>query len=336
MVNIKAVALRAKVSTATVSRALNDSPRCSEETRRRVQQAAKELGYHPNSIAKSLRIQRAGTIITVLNDIRNPVFADMIKGMEDVAYRSGYSLLIGNTDNSPEREGRYLNDFLSRKADGIILVTPRVEESRILALREMMPVVLINDPRRLAEVPVIGIDDYAAMREMTRHMLQLGHRRFAFIGGDDVAGIAHRRKQAFQDCLLQHGIQNAPMLSTGVTMQHGMDALSTLLQQGGELPSAIVCYNDEVAIGVMHCARAHGISIPEQLSVCGFDDISTAQIVYPALTTIHQPTYQIGEMAATVLLNLLAEDAPTMQTVFLPHTLRMRDSARRVAPEGAR
>lgn len=332
MVNIKAVALRAKVSTATVSRVLNDSPRCSEETRRRVQLAAKELGYHPNSIAKSLRMQRAGTIITVLNDIRNPVFADMIKGMEDAAYRSDYSLLIGNTDNSLEREERYLNDFLSRKADGIILVTPRVSENRILALREMMPVVLINDPRRMAEVPVIGIDDYAAMREMTQHMLQLGHRRFAFIGGDDMAGIARRRRQAFLDCLHKVGIEGAPMLSTGVTMQHGMDALSTLLEQGGELPSAIICYNDEVAIGVMHCAREHGISIPDMLSISGFDDISTATIVYPALTTVHQPTYQVGEMAATVLLNLLTEDSPSMQTVFLPHTLQIRNSAKHVEP----
>lgn len=327
MVNIKAVANQAKVSTATVSRVLNGNPRCSEETRRKVQQAAKELGYHPNSIAKSLRIQRAGTIITVLNDIRNPVFSDMIKGMEDVAYRSDYSLLIGNTDNSQEREDRYLHDFLSRKADGIILVTPRVSEERILALREMMPVVLINDPRRMAEVPVIGIDDYAAMREITQHMLLLGHRRFAFIGGDDMAGIARRRRQAFLDCMQAQGIQDTPMLSTGVTMQHGMDALSILLAQGGALPSAIVCYNDEVAIGVMHCAREHGIAIPDALSVCGFDDISTAQIVYPSLTTVHQPTYQIGEMAATVLLNLLTGDSPTMQTVFLPHTLRIRNSA---------
>lgn len=327
MVNIKTVAKKANVSTSTVSRVLNGTAKISDETRKRVLTAVKELGYHPNSIAKSLRSQKAGTIITVLNDIRNPVFAGMIKGMEDAAYKSGYSLLIGNTDNSLAREARYLNDLFSKKADGLILITPRVEAEAIAALSGIIPVVLINDPRRLPDIPVVGIDDYAAVYELTEHMIHAGHKRFAFVGGDEKAGIAVKRKQAFGDCMARHGIAHAPILSTGVTMQHGRGALDTLLDSvNPELPLAVMCYNDEIAVGLMQRARERGLSIPEQLAVCGFDDISTASIVYPALTTVHQPTYQIGEIAANLLIDLLQDKTPAVQTIYLPHSICVRES----------
>lgn len=326
MVNIKMVAQAAGVSTATVSRVLNGHPSCTQETIQRVNDAIQQLGYRPNSIAKSLRLQKSGTFITVLNDIRNPVFAGMLKGMEDVAYEGDYSLLIGNSGGSPQREEGYLGEFLSRKADGIILITPRVPLEQVTDLAKRLPLVLINEPRAPKGVASVGIDDYAALGELTDQMLAMGHRSIAYLAGDERAGIAARRRAGFLDAMSRHGLTGA-VISAGATMQHGREAMSRLLE-GGEKPSCVLCYNDEVALGAMVYAMEKGVDIPQDISFCGFDDIPTASLPWPSLTTVHQPTYEVGAQAARLLLSLIGGAPPPPEPVHLAHSLRIRQSSR--------
>lgn len=329
MATIKMVAERAGVSTATVSRVLNGHPSCTPETIQKVVAATEELGYRPNSIAKSLRLQKSGTLITILNDIRNPVFADMIKGMEDTAYQRGYSLLIGNTGGSLEREEGYLSDSLSRKADGVILITPRVELERVTTLSRQMPLVLINEPRAPQGVAAVGIDDYAGVAELTEYVISLGHRNIAYLAGDRKAGIAALRQKAFVDVMARHGLDGYQIVPAGASLQHGREAMERLLESSFS-PTCVVCYNDEVALGAMALAMARGVRAPEEISFCGFDDIPTASLPWPSLTTVHQPTYRIGAQAASLLLGLMEGQPPPGQQVYLPHQLKIRESTWRV------
>lgn len=332
MTSIKMVAARAGVSTATVSRVLNGHPSCSPDMVKKVTRAVQELGYRPNSIAKSLRLQKAGTLITVLNDIRNPVFSGMIKGMEDVAYQRGYSLLIGNTGGSLRREEGYLRELLSRKADGLVLITPRVELAQVTELAAQLPLVLINEPRAPKQVAAVGIDDYAAQRELTQRVIQMGHRRIAYLMGDRKAGIAARRKAGVEDAMAEAGLSDSlALIPAGATMQHGANAMLELLESGFH-PSCVLCYNDEVALGAMVCAMEKGIATPAELSFCGFDDIPTASLPWPSLSTVRQPTYEVGEAAAKLLIGLIEGEAPPAGHLHLAHSLELRSSTQELHP----
>lgn len=324
MATIKMVAERANVSTATVSRVLNGHPSCTEETKQRVQKAIAELGYQPNIIAQSLRRQKTGTFITVVNDIRNPVFSDMIRGMEDVAYEHGYSMLIGNANDSRQRESTYLQYLQARKVDGIVLVTPRAKMEDILHLAQHTHMVLINEAREQNQVPVVGIDDYAAVWDLTAYAVGAGYKNLAYITGDLKTGIAQRRNAAFIEYTNKNNI-SAQHIEGGASIQHGYEGLRQMIESEKK-PDCVLCYNDEVAIGALQYARDAGIRVPGDIAFCGFDDIPTASMLTPALTTVSQPTYKVGWKAASVLLDVLAGKKPPAAPVYLPYTLRIRET----------
>lgn len=327
--DIKKVAKYAGVSIATVSRAINHSGPVSEKSRKKVMDAIKALEYKPNIRARELRMNKSNAIITMLNDIRNPIFADGIKGMEDVAYENGFHLLIGNTSNSKNRELKYIEALRMRKADGAVIITPRVNRSLLLELYNKVPIVLMNDHVVDEIIPSVGINDFDASYDITNRLVNMGHNNIGCISGSANVCIARERKKGFEQTLKDYNvdINNDWMFEAEHTFDGGFSTMEKILQME-QKPTALVCYNDEVAMGVLRCCKLYGISIPGDLSVVGFDNISTCTVIEPTLTTVHQPTYEIGRNAVEMLLTLIDGEKLSKRRVELDYEIIMRDSVR--------
>lgn len=327
--DIKKVAKYAGVSIATVSRAINNSGPVSEKSRKKVMEAIRVLEYKPNIRARELRMSKSNSIITILNDIRNPIFADGIKGMEDVAYENGFHLLIGNTSNSKNRELKYIEALRMKKADGGVIITPRVNRAVLLELYNKVPIVLMNDHVVDEIIPSVGINDWAASYDITTMLINMGHINIGCISGSTNVCIARDRKNGFEKALKDNNmdINIKWVFEAEHTFEGGFSTMEKILLMG-QKPTALVCYNDEVAMGVLRCCKLHGISIPNDLSVVGFDNIGTCTVIEPTLTTVHQPTYEIGRNAVEMLLTLINGEELSKRRVELDYEIIMRDSVR--------
>ncbi|REJ34746.1 MAG: LacI family transcriptional regulator [Bacillota bacterium] len=326
MVTMKDVARLAGVSTATVSRILNDPDAGRPETRRRVVAAVKKLGYEPNVSARNLRIRRTATIIVVLPDINNPFFSFIVRGIEDVAHEQGFSVLLCNTDNDLERELQYTKIIGRRGADGAIFLTARVSSPHILTMAARVPVVLACEYIEGA-VSQVSIDNVAAALDATRHLIQLGHKRIAYVNGPPDVVLSRDRLRGYTLALKQAGLPIEEELIVPGTfyLESGVEAARRLLSLD-DPPTAVFCANDEMAIGFIKEAYAMGRQVPDDVAVVGFDDIRFAAFYRPALTTIAQPMYEIGQRAARLLLDQIAGKAQGPESIVLPHRLVVRES----------
>lgn len=327
--NIKKVAEYAGVSTATVSRVINNSGPVSEKNRIKVMEAINVLEYRPNTRAREFRMNRSYELITILNDICNPIFAEAIKGMEDVAYENKYHLLIGNTSNNKLREQKYLDSLKMGKADGAILITPRIGKKALLDLHERVPIVLMNDYMADEIIPSVGINDYGASYDITQYLIQNGHFRIGYVAGNQKVSIAKERKKGFEMALKDNkmSLNNKWIIEAEHNIDGGYQAMKKFMSMN-DRPTALVCYNDEIAIGVIKCAALEGINVPEQLSVVGFDNINTSTIVSPSLTTIHQSTYELGRHAVDMLITLINGEDLKKRRITLDYELMIRDSVK--------
>jgi len=326
LVTMKDVARLAGVSTATVSRILNSPDAGRPETRRRVAAAVKKLGYEPNLSARNLRINRTATIIVVLPDINNPFFSFIVRGIEDVAHEQGFSVLLCNTDNDLERELQYTKIIGRRGADGAIFLTARVSSPHILKMAERVPVVLACEYIDGA-VSQVSIDNVGAAMDATRHLIQLGHRRIAYVNGPPDVILSRDRLRGYTLALQQAGLPVLEELIAPGTfyLESGVEAARRLLGLP-EPPTAVFCANDEMAIGFIRAAEAMGRRVPGDVAVVGFDDIRFAAFYRPALTTVAQPMYEIGRRAAQLLLDQVGGRADGPQSIVLPHRLVVRES----------
>lgn len=325
--NIHKVAELAGVSTATVSRVINRSGPVSEKNRLRVMDAIQELDYRPNNRAREFRMNRSYEIITILNDIRNPMFAEAIKGMEEVAYENNYHLLIGNTSNNKRREQTYLDALNSGKADGAILITPRMNKNTLCQLQERVPLILMNDFTENNTIPSIGINDFQASYDLTKHLIKEGHGAIGYLAGNHKVPIALERRNGYKQAMeeAQLPIQPQWIIESEHTIDGGKKSFNTLLETW-PLPTALVCYNDEIAIGAIQQAQLKNIKIPEELSIVGFDNISTSTIISPALTTINQSTYEMGRQSVEMLIQLIEKKPLPKRRVTLDYDLIIRKS----------
>ena len=323
---MKDVARLAGVSTATVSRILNSPDAGRPETRRRVAAAVKKLGYEPNVSARNLRVNRTATIIVVLPDINNPFFSFIVRGIEDVAHEQGFSVLLCNTDNDLQRELQYTKIIGRRGADGAIFLTARVSSPHILKMAERVPVVLACEYIDGA-VSQVSIDNVGAAMDATRHLIQLGHRRIAYVNGPPDVILSRDRLRGYTLALQQAGLPVLEELIAPGTfyLESGVEAARRLLGLP-EPPTAVFCANDEMAIGFIRAAEAMGRRVPGDVAVVGFDDIRFAAFYRPALTTVAQPMYEIGRRAAQLLLDQVGGRADGPQSIVLPHRLVVRES----------
>jgi LacI family repressor for deo operon, udp, cdd, tsx, nupC, and nupG len=330
MATIYEVARRAGVSTATVSRVLSRPDVVALETRKKVLQAVERLGFTPNSGAANLRKLRTRKLLVTVPDISNPFFSQILQGIEDAAQRRGYSVLLGDTQHNDKREERYASMLKRKEADGLIFLGHRLPKEAASLVKATAPrcAPIVNgcefSPR--LGVPSVHIDNAKAAAEAMDHLYRLGHRRIGVITGplvsplsrDRLRGVKTQAKaQAAEDELLV--VQGDFSIASGAAM-----ADQLLSRRDG--PTAVFCFNDGMAIGVLQAAKRLGRRIPDDLSVVGFDDIQFARYTDPALTTVAQPMREIGEGTVRLLLEILDGNEIAPVSVTLPHTLMVRSS----------
>ncbi|MEV4776039.1 LacI family transcriptional regulator [Microbacterium sp. LTA6] len=300
-VTIYDVAKLAGVNPSTVSRALNRPGRVNAVTERRIRAAAESLNYHVNPMARALPTGRTSIIGLVVSDITNPVFFDVIRGAEAAAARAGYTLVLTESEESDEREYESAQRML-RMVDGLLLATPRMSDDQIRALARQKPIAVVN--RLVEDVLSVVPDVQHGIAEAVRHLRSLGHSRIAYVPGPPLSWMArHRGELLSQRCEWAH-IELLQLAPVAPTVVGGRSAAMAARDSGA---TAVIAYNDLIAIGLMQELVETGIRIPADISVLGFDDIFGADFTSPPLTTVKSPLREEGDHAMAALLSRVTE-----------------------------
>ena len=337
MPTIYEVAKHAGVSTATVSRVMGGLPSSvSPDTRRRVLATIEELGYTPNAAAQTLRTHSSRTILVTVPDLANPFFAHILQGIEDAAQRDGYAVLIGDTQHEPAREERYARMLRQKEADGLIFLGHRLPHEAHGLMHHASRVPIVNGCEFSDDlgVPSVHIDNAKAAFEVIDHLLSLGHQRIGIVTGPSGSPLSRDRLRGAFARAQQAGVHRDLVVINGdFTIESGARAADRLLDQRTP-PTAIFCFNDEMAIGLVETAHRRGVRVPDDLSVAGFDDIRFARFTRPPLTTVAQPMREIGRGCVRLLLQILRGEAPESMSITLPHKLTIRASTARPRASG--
>ncbi len=324
----KDVAARAGVSVTVVSYVLNDGPRpVSPATRARVEKAIEELGYYPNELARSLRRQRSLTIGLLIPNLANPVYAEIARNIEDVCIKAGYLVLLCDSARDPAQEKRFVRMLRAKQVDGVIMIPSQnpLELINTLKAARIPSVVLEHD---LPETHFIAIDDLQGGRLGTQHLLSLGHRRIGLIRRHPSSALSSERFTGYRQALEAAGIAFDPSLVVECEpgQAAGYRSMQKLLALP-EPPTAVFTHNDVLALGAMHAIWEADLSIPEDISMVGYDDIVSSGYLTPPLTTVKFPKARMGRQAAHTILELVQnnEDLPARKVV-LPVELVVRAS----------
>lgn len=301
--NIREVAKRAGVSTATVSRVVNGTVPVSTHTERRVRSAIKALGYYPNSHARTLGSGKSHMYGLIISDITNPFFPDIAKGFERIAVEHGQELLIANTDYQPQRMQVCVRRMLERKVDGVAIMTSEMDPKLIQLLNKRgIPIVFLDTGQVGRMTSNIFIDYDIGIEHAIGHLASLGHERIAFVSGPPTLASAQTRKEAFLRSLKNRGIKaRIDYMKTGNHHIDGGHSAMVQLLKMSTLPTAVVASNDLSAIGIIGAIHSAGLRVPEDISVVGFDDIELSQYLQPPLTTVRVPRTEIASRAFTAL-----------------------------------
>lgn len=329
--SIKDVAREAGVSIATVSRVLNDVDVVNEETKKKVLDAIKKLGYRPNIVARSLKTQRSRTIGIIIPDISNQFYPEIVRGAEDVANIYNYNIMLCNTDLDPEKEMEYLRVLKEKMVDGVIYMSNSLEPEIIELIKNLqLPVVLVETTDHENTFPSVTIDNEKASFDSTGYLLARGNKHIAYIGTyQDAVNAASYRFKGYKDALVKNGIEFDEKLCHfgGLKAQDGYDGIKEILNNSKV--DAVFCASDEIAMGAINALRELNIKVPEEVDVMGFDDIYSASIFYPKLTTVSQPTYDMGSVGMRMLIKII-NGAELIQHHFeLPHEIVERDSCKK-------
>ncbi|MBE2270426.1 MAG: LacI family DNA-binding transcriptional regulator [Anaerolinea sp.] len=329
MATIKEVAEYARVSVATVSRVVNNTGYVSTDLRERVEQAMSSLNYKPSALARSLRRQETLTVGVLLPQLNQPFFSTLAFAMEKTLFASSYKTIICSSEEDVAKEAAYIDMLLRQRVDGVLIVpTGQSVENVNRLITGHVPAVLIDrDLPNMTINRVLTNNSDGACQAM-RHLLELGHRRIAVIGGPPYSRAIEQRlhgiKRAFAELELPYD-NRSTIMSTLTEFEMGYQIAHQLLGEA-ERPTAIFALTDVIAVGVLHAAADHQLSLPRDLSVVGFDDIPLARFSIPSLTTVAQPIYEMGETAAALLLDQLRTGSPGSQTTTLETRLEIRQS----------
>lgn len=327
MITIQEVAEKAGVAPITVSRVLNNSGYVRASTRARVEAAAAELNYVPNSLARSLRSQRTHILALLLADLANPFWTTVARGVEDVANRQGFSVILCNTDEKEHKQAEYIAVLLSKRVDGFLLVPTAAELEPVQMIqRQNTPVVVIDRTLTNSQVDTVRGDTYGGAYQLTNHLLALGHRRIAVLAGprhistsiERIAGVTralHEAQVDLDETLVIHG---------EYTMESGYRMAAQVLPAA---PTAIVAVNNFIAIGIGRYLRERSVQVPQEVSVVGFDDLPISWQSEPFLTVAVQPAYDMGRFATELLLQRIVGTATaSYQELVLPVEIIVRQS----------
>ena len=329
---LKQLAARAGVHPSTVSRVANRDPalRIAPATRERIERLLRETQYRPNGIARSLKLRHTFVLGVVVPDVTNPFFASMYRGIEDAALPSGYSVVLCNTDGSPERERAQLQMLLERRVDGFILASAYLNDANVRRLRsEGIPHVLVNRYSDEREDAFVGSDDLAGARMATEHLISLGHTRIGHLCGPRTISTSALRLRGYQAALTTAGLAFDPQLvvESGYREEGGQRAAERLLRLPPDRrPSAIYAINDLAALGVYSATRRLGLRIPQDVAVAGYNDITDAGRLDPPLTTIQVPVLEMGVVAAGILIEQVETGLLSSRRVVFAPQLVVRGS----------
>jgi DNA-binding LacI/PurR family transcriptional regulator len=327
MSSIRDVARTAGVSTATVSHVVNNTRFVSEEVRARVLAAVEQCGYYPNAHARSLASGRSYTLGLVISDIANPFFPELVKSIEDAAFEHGYDVVLSNTNYDPERTSRYVRRLIERKVAGVALMTSELDTALIeeMARREVS-VVFLDLGQPGPHMSNLCVDYAAGIGEAIRHLVELGHRRIAFVGGPEHLRSAAKRLEAFRGAVARLLPGETPRIFRGNFKLEGGRRAAREMLAAGPLPTAVVAANDLMALGLVGELRAAGLEIPRDVSVVGFDDIAFASFFEPRLTTVCLPRGELGRRAVEALLETISHPEQRGVEIKIPTYLVARGS----------
>ena len=334
--SIKEVARLAGVSIATVSRCLNNPEKVREKTRLKVQEAVVETGYSPNTLAQQFRRGRTNMVMVVLPSIGDPFFTEVIHGIREAARTKGYSIILNETQFNTMTADEIGAIMVSKQVDGIILLasmSPFGTEVLSTRSHRALPIVVGCETisPELSQFPGVHIDNIAAAREATNYLISSGHTRIGFVNGLDTSLLTKDREYGYRAAMHQTGleVENGWVVEGGLTLEGSVRATRKLLNHP-QPPTAIFCANDEMAIGCIHEIKSNGLSVPEDISVIGFDDIRYAEVQDPPLTTVYQPAEEIGERVMYRLYKEIEEGASVNpEPEIVPHKLIVRQSVSR-------
>jgi LacI family transcriptional regulator len=340
MPNIKIIARKAGVSISTVSRVMNGSKPVSPELQKRVYDAVKQMNYKPNSIARSLILNKTNLIGVVVPDVSNSFHSQLLSGIEEYATQADYGVIICNVYRKLNRQQKYFNLMQERHVDGIILLHENTaEEISEFQKTSSIPLVSASVQVEGSDIPFVGIDETAAAYDAVSYLIAKDHREIGLLYGEGNALGTLRREgyiKALKDKEIPFKEEN--MIQCPCSVEHGYQSMEELLSRES-YPSAVFCVSDEIAVGAMDCALDRGLKVPENISFIGFDDIEISQVVRPKLTTIHQPIKEIGREAARLLIEIIGRNGKAasknesaekenelLSRIILKHSLMERET----------
>lgn len=325
------VARRAGVSKSLVSLVMRGSPRVSDGSRRAVMRAARELGYRPNAVARSLVRRSSGVFGCILSDLHNPFFADVADGIEEAAAEGGYRALLSAGFLDPGREAAAVETLLQLQVEGLIMLGPMMKAAGIQAAASHIPVVVVGHRTRARNTDSVRNDDEAGAAAAVEHLAGLGHERIAHIHAGRVGGAPGRRR-GYEAAMAQHGLgAHIRCVRGAFTVEGGLRAMRRIID-AGELPTAVFVANDFAALGALEALDATGIEVPGEMSLVGYDDIAISRGSRVALTTVAQPSLEMGRTAVGLLLERVTGGRLASRHIVLPPRLVVRGTTAPPSP----
>ncbi|GAB2469355.1 LacI family DNA-binding transcriptional regulator [Luteococcus sediminum] len=320
------VAEAAGVSPSTVSRAFSRPGRVSDQTAARIHQIAQELGYRTEAVFRAERPARTRMIGLAISDITNPFYFNIIRGAEKAATDAGFSIVLADAQESAELEKTLLDRTL-QVVDGLVVVTSRLSDTALRGVSKKVPTVVLN--RQVMGLPCIGTDNARGMRRALEHLGELGHRHIAYVAGPEAAWVDGMRWRAFREACQELQLEDIRYGPVVPTVKGGLQAASEIGSRG---ETAVVCYNDLVAIGVLRGLSMRGIDVPGRISVIGFDNTFASDLVTPTITTVASPLRQLGEHGVNAVLAMIRKQRPMGPSMaMMPMELVVRESTARLS-----
>jgi LacI family transcriptional regulator len=317
---------------ATVSRVLNGTAVVKEETKAKVLAAIEKLSYRPNAVARGLASKRTKSIGVILPDVSDLFHAEILRGIEDIATMYQYHIILANSDARESREIDLIGTMWEKQVDGLLFISEKITPEIVRTFEQaQLPVVLCATDDPEGRIPAVSIDNQSAGRDATRYFLDRGISRVAYLGGPTSHPVTMERKRGYEAALVDAGISyEQPLVLHANTLHYedGYQTAKSFLQTGGEA-QAVVAASDELALGYLNAVRDRGGKVPDDVLLLGFDNTRLSTMIRPELTTIAQPTYDLGAVSMRLLTKLLLDEQIEEYTVRLPHSIIERHSTKR-------
>jgi LacI family transcriptional regulator len=330
-ITIYDVAREANVSMATVSRVVNGNPNVKPVTRKKVLEVIERLGYRPNAVARGLASKKTTTVGVIIPDIANIFYAELARGIEDIATMYKYNIILSNSDQNMDKELRLFNTMLGKQVDGLVFMGGNITSVHVEEFeKSQVPIVLAGSIEETGVIPSVNIDYEQAVFDSVKEFIEKGHKNIAFVIGPlHEPKNSEKKLKGYQNALKEAGIPfNEDLLVEGdYTYDSGLEAFDKLME-ASEKPTAILVGSDEMALGVVHGAEDKGYKIPEDFEIITSDNTRLSLMVRPQLTTVVQPLYDIGAVSMRLLTKLMNKEKVSEHIVVLPHRIEHRQSTK--------